>query len=651
MRLAATRPGAVATESGARPKNNETFPAAAGYSELYHPVPFEPSSSFRFGEINVSNRRRFPRFVILAAVSTCLLASSLAPPAVVQSANAQATLNEAQPVGPAATAGETETVAVLAVNSYTNLINDIGFLGGLADRPEIGQMLEGFVALFTQGRGLVGLDKAKPWGVLLRTDGVEFMPVGCLPVNNVRELTNLVAAFGVVVEELGDEVLEIKIPEQPSIFVKSADGWAFLTSDVDYLDNLPANPGAEIISVLGEYDVAARASVQKIPESYRTMAVEQLRAGLEEGLEREEDEDDETFEMRRKWSEGQLNNVVRMIQEIVDLNLGWSLDAQQQRIYLDAWYHVTPGGKLDQTLTSIAANSKTNYAGFFQPDAAICTTFVKKADPELIREEIDNFKMTMLSIREQVAKSIDEEEDDLPADPAAREVIKSAANDVLDAIEATITTGQMEGGAVVNLYPNAMTFIAGGHVSEPQKVEAGLKKLVALAQQEPDFPGIHWNADQHKGITFHTAQAPVEEDDEDARQLFGPMLDITLGIGQNSVYVGLGRENIAALKGAIDASASQPGKAVPMMETLVSMRQILEFSLAFMEEDKEQEKMITQAIVDMLRNDAQGRDHIRIVGQPIKHGQRYRIEAEEGVLRALGKASIIAQDAAATGAF
>jgi hypothetical protein len=61
--------------------------------------------------------------------------------------------------------------------------------------------------------------------------------------------------------------------------------------------------------------------------------------------------------------------------------------------------------------------------------------------------------------------------------------------------------------------------------------------------------------------------------------------------------------------------------------------------------------MITQAIVDMLRNDAQGRDHIRIVGQPIEHGQRYRIEAEEGVLRALGKASVIAQEAAATGAF
>ena len=45
----------------------------------------------------------------------------------------------------------------------------------------------------------------------------------------------------------------------------------------------------------------------------------------------------------------------------------------------------------------------------------------------------------------------------------------------------------------------------------------------------------------------------------------------------------------------------------------------------------------------MLRNEAQGRDHIRMVGHLVPNGLRYRFEAEEGVLRAIGKAHAEAQ--------
>jgi hypothetical protein len=45
----------------------------------------------------------------------------------------------------------------------------------------------------------------------------------------------------------------------------------------------------------------------------------------------------------------------------------------------------------------------------------------------------------------------------------------------------------------------------------------------------------------------------------------------------------------------------------------------------------------------MLKNEAQGRDHIRMVGHVVPNGLRYRMEAEEGVLRGIGKASAEAQ--------
>ena len=48
----------------------------------------------------------------------------------------------------------------------------------------------------------------------------------------------------------------------------------------------------------------------------------------------------------------------------------------------------------------------------------------------------------------------------------------------------------------------------------------------------------------------------------------------------------------------------------------------------------------------MLKNDAQGRDHIRASATLIENGLKYRFEAEEGVLRAIGKAAMLAQQKA-----
>ena len=52
-------------------------------------------------------------------------------------------------------------------------------------------------------------------------------------------------------------------------------------------------------------------------------------------------------------------------------------------------------------------------------------------------------------------------------------------------------------------------------------------------------------------------------------------------------------------------------------------------------------------VATMLEENVEGRDHVRIVVQPIPNGARTRIEAEEGVLRAIGMAVMQAQMQAA----
>ena len=68
------------------------------------------------------------------------------------------------------------------------MMADIAFIGNLAGNPDLDKNLEGMIKLFTQGQGLNGLDKKRPLGVTLTTDGLQFQPLVILPVNNLKTL-------------------------------------------------------------------------------------------------------------------------------------------------------------------------------------------------------------------------------------------------------------------------------------------------------------------------------------------------------------------------------------------------------------------------------------------------------------------------------
>jgi hypothetical protein len=121
----------------------------------------------------------------------------------------------------------------------------------------------------------------------------------------------------------------------------------------------------------------------------------------------------------------------------------------------------------------------------------------------------------------------------------------------------------------------------------------------------------------------------------------GSEVNVAIGIGQDKIYLAVGRNNLSAVKQAIDASAAEPDKAVPPFELAVSLAPIMEMAAAQAEEGDQ--KAIAERVAEMLRNEAQGRDHIRAVGQVIPNGLRYRFAAEEGVLRAIGAAATEAQ--------
>jgi hypothetical protein len=542
---------------------------------------------------------------------------------------------------PPENAGPLKTLAVVAISPYQDLISDIKFLGSLAGKPELSQMVEGALALFTQGKGADALQKDKPWGVIVQTDGNGFQPVVCLPVKKLEDLVAVATAYGVQVNEGDDGVKELVLPNEQSLFVKHADVYAFCSTSTAALANAPNNPHESFAGLLKDYDVAANVSVANVPEMYRQFAVQAMQAGMQQQMIKQDDETDEEFELRRKLAEAQLAQMEQMINEMEALTLGWAVDAEQQRTFLDFTYFVKEGSKLAKQLTAYE-DTRTNFAGFYQPDAAATVTFAMKGDPSLFEADIAQFDAMLTSMRQQANKAIDENEE-LADEPEAREALKEATGDLIDAFGSTIKSGQMDGGAALNIREDSLTAVAGIYVKEPAKLEEGLKKLDAAAQKraEARVSEVKWNAASHAGVNFHSITVPVPESQEAPRRMLGEKADIAVGIGEEAVYLALGRDNIEAVKKAIDASASERGKKVPPFEMALSLGPILDMA-ASQAPDGDQ-KAVLGTIADMLRNEAQGRDHIRMVGQLVENGLRYRFEAEEGVLRALGKGTAEAQ--------
>ncbi len=142
-------------------------------------------------------------------------------------------------------------------------------------------------------------------------------------------------------------------------------------------------------------------------------------------------------------------------------------------------------------------------------------------------------------------------------------------------------------------------------------------------------------------MTFHTITIPVPDSEKGPRKLLGSELDVAVGIAPEAVYVAAGKNNIETVNKAIDASAADKGKSVPPFELALSLTPIMEVAASQAENSKQKE--VVQKVADYLRNEAQGRDHIRAVGSMVPNGIKYHFEAEEGVLKAIGTAASAAQ--------
>lgn len=519
---------------------------------------------------------------------------------------------------------EMKPVAVISISPVKKILADTQYLAEAAGQGDFGRMAAIMSAPFTQG-----IDKSRPIGVVVMTNGQEFAPTAFIPVTDMDSLLLIIKEQFGPPQDMGNDVK--MLPTPMPVFVKQAGDWAFVAMDMDKLSNVPADPAALLKTLPTDYDFAVQLYPGNVPEIYQNVIVSQMKAGVELSLEQEPDETDEEFAARKAQINEQLSEINRIFTEITDLTFGWNVDATQQGTYIDIKYTVVEGSKFAEQL-AMNTDLTTEFSGFTKKGAAFNFSGASKspeADADKVAKQIEG-------IREQAIRQL---ETDGELEGEELESAKKVVDLMIDTLVQTIRSGKMDLGMMVDLDGGHAVVLAGLHVADGKRVEDGFKELVKLMESEKDFPPVKWDAETYQTIRFHVMEIPMDDAPPEAKEILGEKPAFVLGVGETSAYFAFGNDSIARLKKSIDDSIAGTATKLEMSELSVSLLPILKLAQKY---DDDNRTALTAAIDALTPGSDQVLINSKINGLEI----RSRIMIQEGVIKAIG-AGTAAQRAAA----
>ena len=521
--------------------------------------------------------------------------------------------------------GALKPLVTVSLSGYDEIVADANFLGQLGGQPGLGQMLEGLLKKQTGGQGLAGIDKSKPWGAVVQTDGAMAFPFyAFVPVTDLQATLDMLSKFGVRNVDAGDGILQLMAPGMPpdqAVFGKEQNGWLFVSNNKDALADMPTDPTQQLGQLTSDYDLAIKAHVQNVPEPFRQMFVAQLRMGAQMGTQRMPGEDADQFAIRSGMTRQMLEQFVKLVEDLDTFLVGLNIDREGGTVYLDVELTAVPGTQTAEDLAAMSIGG-TNFAGFDLPGAAATLSIATKlSDADVAQATAQITQVRDVATQELKNQGLSQEELDLAT---------GLLNDMLDVAKATLEKRLADGGAVVMLKSDAVTVAAGGAIVEGDKLEGIVKRLAGEIQKDdPNAAGmIQLDAEMHQNVRFHKLGVPVPE--EDAKRFFGETLEIVLGVNDQSAYVAFGRDAAGLLKQVIDKSQAEPNKEVPPMKLSIAATPIVEFVAAAAQDDPAAAQMAGM-MAQVLSKHA-GKDHVTIVSEPVENGERLRIEIEQGIL-------------------
>jgi len=564
-----------------------------------------------------------------------------------------------------ANAQQVKPMVVVSVKSYKQLITDLNTMGEISEMPGLGLALDQLLNQFTQGQGIPGLDKDKPWGLAVSLNGVELQVLGFLPIKKLDDFMELIGQFAGDVDKQEDGTYEIAMENLPlplpikTLYFKQHGDWTFV-SILPEMGDLPDDPTKLLGDLAEQYHVALRVNFSNIPELFRQMAVQQLKAGVEQGLGgaaaglsgqakaksevKIETEDGKVKveaevevakpDVAAQLARQQVRAITSMLEDTDQLTIGWKLDASTKRGLLDV---IVTNRKDSEHATRLASAGETTseFSGF----AAEKATIAANVSMPLGEAEIAQFNQALEDLKGQL---LDRVGGISQLDEAAQDFVEDFFDEAFGAAKESVKSGKVDLGFSV-MGKGPFTVFGGVYIKDGDKVAKLIERLVTLVEDELGFFGIERSTIEKPRVKLYSTWVPIPggEMGDQMAKLFGDNLELVLGAGEHAFYLGLGEGSLDLVKGAIESSALAADKTVSPVQATVAVGPLLKLLASAAEKNETGEanpvlSLMNLDLDDIAKSLEDGKDRVYVTVKPIENGVHTHIELEEGLIKALG---------------
>jgi len=517
---------------------------------------------------------------------------------------------------------EMQSMFVVAHKGFDELISDLEFIGEVADNQDLAGGLEGLLTIFTGGQGLEGLDKSKPWGLAVSSDGIEFQILAFMPISDLEKFTGMLGAVGASAQEEGEGVWKLDVVGQ-SLYLKQAGDWTYASISPDFLANLPEDPAKLLKGIELAHDMVLQVNPQNIPEVFRQIAAAPIKQQILQALENapETESENQIISLGPEVIERQIDAMTIAMNDVSVFNLGASIDRSGRQMLIDVDVQAVPDTDLAKALSASGA-APTRFAGFYLPEAALATNM----NLSLTQADTQQWVDLVADIRSQLMEQLD----GLGALPEgeAKDTVKDVVNQLLGVFESTFSSNSIDAGlALVGEGP--YTLIAGASTPKAEELQKFCERLAELLENQLGFYGFQIDAAKHNDIRFHTVSIPLPGGDiaDQLIELFGFDLELTFGVGADRIFVAMGADGVEHLKKAIDGSEN-PGTDLPPLRLHAKLEPLMKI-LA-------KSPNLDPAIASAVSGIEAGKDQVTVVSTRTEKGMQTKVQGQEGLVKVMG---------------
>ncbi|MEN6406371.1 MAG: hypothetical protein ABFC77_07865 [Thermoguttaceae bacterium] len=520
---------------------------------------------------------------------------------------------------------EPKTLAVVSFGGYQKLINDVATVGRLVGSPNLGKQLEMMALMLPQGEGSQGplaMDPKRPWGLVVLAGDPIPTAYAFLPVADLKPLIRLFEAQSG--REIKKEKGVYQIPTEGRLLYAAQKGdWAYIADSEKQLDHVVADPAPLLGDLPSRYNLAARVFFPNLPKEYRDQILAILRAGTESSLQQKPGANDEEYALRLGMARRSAEQLTMFVSDMDDLVLGWNVDPKTKTTYLDLHLAARPGTKLAEQFSEIKLG-KTQLAGLAPSDATVSFNSVGAMSDAQAAQA----KNSLADLRKSVVLELGKQ----GLAPNEVKLVSQLFGDVLTVLEKTVDTKKTDTAVAVTLEPGTSSMLAAAVIADGSQLEKSLKQFVAEAKKTSPSEALKLSHETYQNFQLHLISLPAPH--QELATLVGDNLEVVVGIADDRAMMAAGHNAVQQLKKAIDrCKAASETKEVPPMRLTVS---VLSVAKLLSEIGETPETKAYAGMIATFLASAGPQDHLTLTTLPASNSVHVRLEAEQGLLKALG---------------